>query len=104
MDEIGDGSRAYRLFKFAAFHGAPKADVKLRSRNRRRDIPKFRFRFSAELCGDLFRRVNLQRKLIVRVEEFDEHRKSRCVSDLAKNRLAVARPKFVQSSITKRSI
>jgi hypothetical protein len=74
-----------------------QADKNLGARFRGRDIPEFRFRFAAQCSGDVFWRMNLQRKFLLRVEELDQQRESLALRKVAEDWLSILGPKLVQS-------
>src|SRR6267378_3240223 len=48
--------------------------------------------------------MNLQRKFILRIEQLDQQREAIGVANLAKNRLSILRPKFVQRFVAQRTV
>src|ERR1700730_13255805 len=76
-----DCNRVHKVCRRPSAHGflelspgdrTAKCDMKSGARNRRNDIPKLRFWFATELGRDFFRGMNLQRKLLVSVKQFDK--------------------------------
>src|SRR5438552_1849393 len=92
------------LLKFFACHRSAKAEVKRSSGIGCGDVPEFGFWLAAEFRGDFFGRMNLQRKFFLRVEQFDEQRKSRRVWNFTKNQSSIFGPKFVQGFSVRRSV
>src|SRR4051812_20725750 len=74
-----------------------KARVDPRFRRTIGNEPEFRFRFAAEFFGDAFRRVNLKRQILLRVEELAQDGEAWSVGNFAENFVAMLRPELVQS-------
>src|SRR5947207_12006854 len=57
------------------------------------DVPELGFGFTAKFLSDRWRRMHLQRKIFLSVEQFCQDRKTRRVRDVAKNLLTMFTPK-----------
>src|SRR5262249_12560389 len=54
--------------------------------------------------GNVFRRMHLERQLLLRIENFDEQRETRRVGNVSEDCLSVLRPQFVQSFSAQRPV
>ena len=86
VNVIGSYSLTKRAFELIARNRFAKAEEKVGAWIGVGNVPKFTFWFAAEFSGELFRRVHLQRQLLVCIEKFDEQGKSRNVGNIAENR------------------
>ncbi len=73
-----------------------QADVEFGTGIGRSDIPAFSFRFTPQFGGDVGRGMDLKRKFLLGVEDFEEKRKARRVRDFAEDLRAVMLPEMVQ--------
>src|SRR5580704_12793120 len=104
VNEVGNRSCAHGLLELIATDRMAKSHMKSSAGDRRGDMPEFRLWFAAKFRGDFLGRMNLKRKLVVRIEQFNEQRETRRVWQVSKDTFAIVRPKFVQCSITERSV
>src|SRR6266403_3630731 len=95
VNEIGDSAVAHSLRKLIARDILAKSGQKFGAGDREGNIPKFSLGFAAKFRGDFFRRMHLQRKRVVRIEQFNEQRKTRSVGHAAEDGVSIARPKFM---------
>src|SRR5204863_914776 len=95
VNKIGDSAVADSLLKLIARDSQAKSGQKFGPGDREGNVPKFGLRFATKFRGDFFRRMHLQRKRVVGIEQFNEQWKTRSVGHAAENGVAIARPKFV---------
>ena len=95
VGEIGDSAAAHSLLKLISRDSLAKSGQQFGAGDREGNVPKFGLRFATKFRGDFFRRMHLQRKRVVGIEQFNEQWKTRSVSHAAENGVAIARPKFV---------
>ena len=93
---VGDRSCAQASSNCARVHSVFQTNVKLRAGFGRGHVPEFRFWFAAQFGCDLFRRMNLERKFLVCIEQFYEQGKTRMIGRIAENFVSMLGPEFVQ--------
>jgi len=64
------------LLKPVARDWVTKSNEQLGARIRGDHVPKLALRFASQSAGNISRRMNLQRQLLLRIENFDEQRKT----------------------------
>src|SRR5206468_3750987 len=72
MKTIGDGAVFDLQFELRARDAALQSDIQFSTGFRVCDIPHLRFWLAAQYSRELRRWMNLQRKLLLRVENFDQ--------------------------------
>src|SRR5205085_2466362 len=71
LDMIGSGSAAQGFLKLLPSDPLFESDKKFSAGCGGRDIPTFSFRFAAKFGGDFLGRMDLKRKFLLRIEQFD---------------------------------
>ena len=104
MNVRGDGAIANCFFESSARQLVPQSGKYFGVRIRSGDVPELALRFAAKLLRDVFGRMNLQRKFFLRVEKFDQQRKSFAVGNVAEDRMSILPPKVVQRFTFERSV
>ena len=97
VNVIGRRSLTQRGFELILRNRFTEPEKKFRAWLGVGNVPKFSFRFAAQFRRDFFGRMNLQGKLLMCVEKFDEQWKSRSVGNRAEDRRSMLDPQFMQS-------
>lgn len=105
VDEIGDGAFGDGFLEIFTGHAFLQADVEFRSGIASGDEPHFGFGFSVELGGEFRRRMDLDREVFTRIEDFDEDGKPFVVRQTgAEEFLAMVFPEIVEGFSSERSL
>src|SRR5215471_1060854 len=97
MNAIDHSSIAQSLPKLVARDRLTKSEEKLGVWIPEGHVPELAFRFASQSAGNIFGRMYLQRQFLLRIENFDEQRKTWSIGHLSEDFLSALRPQFVQS-------
>jgi hypothetical protein len=103
VNVIDHGALAKSLLKALSRDRLTKSKEKLGVRMRGGHVPKLALRLASQSAGNIVRRMNLQRQLFLRIEDFDEQRKTWSLGNLPKDFVSLLGPQFVQSSSAQRA-
>ena len=76
MKAFGDVAGSEFLFELGAGDAAFQADIQFRLRRGAGNVPGFGFCFAAQFGGFVSRRMDLERKLFLRIENFYQQREA----------------------------
>src|SRR6516164_1069715 len=84
------------LLKPVARDWFTKSNEQLGARIRGDHVPKLALRFASQSAGDISRRMNLQRQLLLRIKNFDEQRKTCVLRNFTEDFPSMLGPQFMQ--------
>src|SRR6516164_1443486 len=96
MYVIDHGALAQSLLKPVARDWFPKSNEQLGARMRGDHVPKLALRFASQSTGNISRRMNLQRQLLLRIENFDKQRKTWVLRNFTEHFPSMLGPQFMQ--------
>src|SRR5205823_4251438 len=85
VNMIGRGTRLNGFLKLFASDLLAESDEKFGASFSSGDVPTFRFRFPTEFRGDFLGRMDLERKFLLGVEQFDQKREPWRLENIAEN-------------------
>jgi len=93
---IDHGALAQPLLKPVARDWFTKSNEQLGARIRGDHVPKLALRFASHSAGNISRRMNLQRQLLLRIENFDKQRKTWVLRHFTEDFPSMLGPQFMQ--------
>ena len=96
VNVIDHSALAQPLLKPVARDWFTKSKEQLGARIRGDYVPKLPLRFACQSAGNISRRMNLQRQLLLRIENFDEQRKTWVLRNFTEHFPSMLGPQFMQ--------
>jgi hypothetical protein len=103
VNVIDHGALAKSLLKAVPRDRLTKSKEELGVRMRGGHVPKLALWLASQPAGNIVRRMHLQRQLFLRIENFDEQRKTWSLGNIPKDFVSLLGPQFVQSSSAQRA-
>jgi hypothetical protein len=95
VNVIDHGALEQSLLKPVVRDWFPKSNEQLGARIRGDHVPKLALWFASESAGNISRRMNLQRQLLLRIENFDKQRKTWVLRNFTEHFSSMSGPQFM---------